>query len=113
MSVPIKPVKGDLIQSQVLPGFQFRIEDLFNQPSVEQMGLDPVYHKFVVPQLKAEQMARQKPERLLDQERGQRGAASRKRSAKSARSPGKSSSPIRISHNPENEFNTDRVTGKT
>jgi len=67
--VPIKPVKGDLIQSQVLSGFQFRIEDLFNQPSAEQMGLDPVYNEFVIPQLKAEKMARQKAERLFEQER--------------------------------------------
>jgi hypothetical protein len=33
--VPITPVKGNIIKSKVLPGFQFRIKDLFTKPSPE------------------------------------------------------------------------------
>ena len=47
--VPLKRVKGDIIQSQVLPGFQFRISDLLNQPTPKEMAFDPVYEKFVLP----------------------------------------------------------------
>jgi len=47
--VPIKRVDKDLIQSSVLPGFQFRISDLFNKPSPEEMIDDPVYQGFVLP----------------------------------------------------------------
>jgi len=45
----IRPVKKDIIQSGVLPGFQFRISDLYTQPSLEAMAGDEVYSGFVLP----------------------------------------------------------------
>ena len=66
--MPIKPVKGDLIQCQVLPGFQFRIGDLFDRPSLKEMSCDPVYHTFVFPEFEAEQKAHQKTKQLLQKE---------------------------------------------
>jgi hypothetical protein len=45
----IKPQKGGIIKSKVLPGFQFRIEDLFDKPSIEEMVVDNVYQRFVMP----------------------------------------------------------------
>lgn len=56
--VPIKRVQGDLIQSIVLPGFQFRVSDLYNQPSPKEMAFDPVYDKFVLPYYQEEKRAR-------------------------------------------------------
>ena len=47
--IPIKPTKGGIIKSKVLPGFQFRREDLFNKPSPEEMIADKVYKGFVLP----------------------------------------------------------------
>ncbi len=47
--IPIKPLKGGIIKSKVLPGFQFRIEDLFTKPSPEEMIADKVYKDFVLP----------------------------------------------------------------
>jgi Uma2 family endonuclease len=47
--VPIKPKKGDIIQSSVLPGFQFRLEDLLTKPKPDEMIDDPVYQNFVLP----------------------------------------------------------------
>jgi hypothetical protein len=44
---PIAPVDG-VIQSRVLPGFQFRIDDLQRQPEPDQLLDDPVY-PFVLP----------------------------------------------------------------
>jgi len=63
--VPIKPVFGDVIQSQVLPCFQFRISDLLNQPTPEQMAFDSVYEKFVLPYYQAEKKARQAAEEKI------------------------------------------------
>jgi hypothetical protein len=47
--VPIERIDGDIIQSSVLIGFQFRISDLDYRPSVEEMINDPVYQGFVLP----------------------------------------------------------------
>ncbi len=46
---PIKPLKGGIIKSKVLPGFQFRFEDLFSKPSPDEMITDKVYQNFVLP----------------------------------------------------------------
>lgn len=58
---PIKPVNGDIIQSVVLPGFQFRISDLHRQPTLIQVAEDEVYKHFVLPQYQA---AKVRAERL-------------------------------------------------
>lgn len=47
--VPIKLLKGGIIQSKVLPGFQFRMDDLYHCPSPEEMIQDNVYKSFVLP----------------------------------------------------------------
>jgi len=47
--VPIKRVKGDVIKSQVLPGFQFRLEDLYMQPAPQNMAFNPIYQGFMLP----------------------------------------------------------------
>jgi len=46
---PIQVSKG-IIKSIVLPGFQFRIEDLYNCPSFFEMTEDKVYKDFVLPE---------------------------------------------------------------
>jgi Uma2 family endonuclease len=73
--VPIKRIKGDVIQSTVLPGFQFRISDLFAQPLPKEMAFDPIYEKFVMPyyqeerqRAEAEQKLRQKEQKLRQKE---------------------------------------------
>jgi len=55
----IKPQKGGIIKSKVLPGFQFRIEDLFAKPSIEKMVDDKVYQYFVMPSYFREKQAHQ------------------------------------------------------
>lgn len=50
---PIPPVNGDIIQSNVLPGFQFRISDLHRQPTLIELADDAVYRHFVLPQYQA------------------------------------------------------------
>ena len=64
--VPIRPVDG-IIHSQVLPGFQFRLTDLYRLPEPPELVTDPVYRDFTSPFLRAE---RERAER--EQERAER-----------------------------------------
>jgi Uma2 family endonuclease len=45
----IQPVGTDIIQSEVLPGFRFRISDLYEQRSLEELTEDEVYQDYVLP----------------------------------------------------------------
>ena len=76
--VPIKPLKGGIIQSTALLGFQFRIEDLLDRPSPDEMIKDPVYKSFVLPgyskakqQAETEKMARQHAEQQAQEAKQQ------------------------------------------
>jgi len=55
----MEPVSGDVIRSGVLPGFQFRISDLYRRPSLEDLAEDEVYKDYV---LLSYQEARQEAE---------------------------------------------------
>jgi Uma2 family endonuclease len=55
---PIPRRPPDLICSNVLPGFQFRVSDLERQPSPEKMSEDGVYQSFMLPAFQAERHAR-------------------------------------------------------
>lgn len=48
------PRTDGVIRSLVLPGFQFRIQDLYDQPVAPQMVQDPVYSDFISPFYRAE-----------------------------------------------------------
>jgi hypothetical protein len=58
----IELIDGDIIQSNVLPGFQFRISDLHRRPSFETMVDDPVYQGFILPNYQQKKIARQQAE---------------------------------------------------
>lgn len=57
----IKSGPNELIQSQVLPGFQFRISDLYRQPTLQELAEDDLYRGFILPFYQAE---KQRAERL-------------------------------------------------
>jgi hypothetical protein len=42
------------LQSTVLTGFQFRVEDGYHQPDAKEMCLNPVYQAFVFPDFQLE-----------------------------------------------------------
>jgi len=46
---PIKLIDDDILQSEVLKGFQFRVSDLFKQPSIEELCEDKIYYNYVLP----------------------------------------------------------------
>ncbi|TGO03059.1 hypothetical protein PN36_13565 [Candidatus Thiomargarita nelsonii] len=60
--VPIKPVAGGVIKSKVLPGFQFRIKDLYQRPSLKTLAEDKVYQDFILPFYQEEKKERQAAE---------------------------------------------------
>ena len=57
----IKPIDGDVIKSEVLPGFQFRISDLYRQPDQIELVKDKVYQGFVMLKYQA---AKERADRL-------------------------------------------------
>lgn len=67
---PIAPVAGDVIQSQVLPGFQFRIADLYHQPEQKFLVEDELYRDFVLPSYYAQvQRAEHAENRAIEAEK--------------------------------------------
>ncbi len=50
----IIPENGDIIRSRVLPGFQFRINDLYRQPAMTELAGDSVYKSYVMREYQAE-----------------------------------------------------------
>jgi len=47
--VRIRPSAGGVVRSEVLPGFQFRVSDLYSRPSEEELVEDGVYQEYVLP----------------------------------------------------------------
>ena len=47
---PIPLTSDGILRSGVLPGFQFRVQDLYDQPSLLELSSDPVYEAFVLPE---------------------------------------------------------------
>ncbi len=78
----IVPENSDIINSEVLPGFRFRISDLYTQPSLEKLSENPVYQEYVLPFY---QKARQEAEsqRLMAQAEKQRAEAEKQRADQS------------------------------
>ena len=64
--LPIMPQNG-VIHSEVLPGFQFRMKDLFIRPGVVDMLQDSVYQPFVLPTWQRERAQLQHEINLRDQ----------------------------------------------
>lgn len=63
---PLKSVDGVIVSKQ-LPGFQFRLDDLYRRPSLITLASDPVYQGYILPEYQqAQQQAEQ--ERLNAEE---------------------------------------------
>ncbi|MGE0086137.1 MAG: Uma2 family endonuclease [Desulfococcaceae bacterium] len=80
----IVPENVDIVSSEVLPGFRFRISDLYTQPSLEKLSENPVYREYVLPFY---QKARQEAEsqRLRAEQEKLRADQSEKRFFEAAR----------------------------
>ena len=47
----IQPDAGEVVRSQLLPGFQFRLRDLYELPELEELALDEVYRGYVLSEI--------------------------------------------------------------
>jgi Uma2 family endonuclease len=65
--LPIQPING-VIHSSVLPGFQFRIADLYRQPSLIELTKDNVYQGFVLLEYQAEKARAEAENKRADTE---------------------------------------------
>ncbi len=65
----IRPIRQDIIRSEALPGFQFRISDLYKQPSLLSMTEDKVYQEFLMPYYQQERQLKNEAEKRTEQER--------------------------------------------
>ena len=65
---PLPRVDG-VVRSRVLPGFQFRVADLYDKPGAAQMMADPVYSGYIAPFVRAERQRAEAAEALTEQER--------------------------------------------
>ncbi len=64
---PIQAQAGGVIASRMLAGFQFRIEDLYRQPSWQDLVEDVVYQGFVLPEYLAERERADQERQRADQ----------------------------------------------
>lgn len=72
------PRTDGVIRSAVLPGFQFRIQDLYDQPAPHRLVDDPIYSGFISPLYRAERLRAEQAEAQLMEER-QRAEQERQR----------------------------------
>ncbi|MDM8521912.1 Uma2 family endonuclease [Desulfococcaceae bacterium HSG8] len=64
----IRPVGEDIIRSGILPGFRFRISDLYTRPPLEELAADEVYHDYVFPSYKEVRQRAEKAEMRAEEE---------------------------------------------
>ncbi len=67
--VDMNPGNGDIIRSRVLPGFQFRISDLYREPLLEELAEDDIYHKYVFPSYKKVKQWAEKEKQRAEKEK--------------------------------------------
>ena len=67
--LPIQPDSEGVLHSEVLPGFQFRWDDLYALPPLNDLVDDPVYNAFVIPRyVELQQYAEAEHERAEEAE---------------------------------------------
>jgi hypothetical protein len=71
------PIQDGVLQSGIVPGFRFRVEDLRRRPRPEVMIEDPVYAPFVLPAWQRDRAAWQQDRQTLEEERRIRAQAER------------------------------------
>lgn len=65
---PIQPLEG-VIRSTILPGFQFRVDDLYQRPTLIDLATDEVYQGYILPEYQRERQQRQAAQAEAETER--------------------------------------------
>ncbi len=71
----IPPDSEEVVCSETLPGFQFRLQDLWRQPDMAELALDEVYAGYVIPGFRAAVSARRVAEERVASETAARREA--------------------------------------
>ena len=71
----IQPDAGEVIRSQLLPGFQFRLRDLYELTELEELALDEVYRGYVLLKYQESVATQQQAEQRADAEAAARQQA--------------------------------------
>ncbi len=80
----IEPDAGEVIRSQLLPGFQFRHPHLYELPALEELALDEVYQGYVLLKYQESVAARQQAEQHAAAEAAARQRAEQEAAASKA-----------------------------
>lgn len=83
--IEIKPDASGIIRSNVLTGFEFRVDDLNHQPSMGEMVVDPLYRSYVFPEHFALVQEKENALAIARREQRKRQEEERKRQESSAR----------------------------
>ena len=78
----IQPDAGEVIRSQLLPGFQFRLRDLYGLTQLEELALDEVYRGYVLLKYQESVAARQQAEQKAAHEAAARQQAEQRAAPK-------------------------------
>lgn len=65
--VDLSPTTDGIVSSKELPGFQFRVSDLYDRPALEDLAMDEIYQGYVLLEYQAT-MRRAEEERLRAEE---------------------------------------------
>ncbi|MYF31039.1 MAG: Uma2 family endonuclease [Gammaproteobacteria bacterium] len=80
----IQPDAGDVIASDVLPGLQFRLEELERQPGLKTLALNNVYSGYVIPDFQISVTRTEAAEQRADAEAAARQAEAQRADAEAA-----------------------------
>jgi nucleoid-associated protein YgaU len=81
----IAPTADGVIRSTTLAGFQFRIDDLYRQPSLVELSNDEVYRGFVLPELTAARVRAEAEQARAEAEQARAEAEQARAEAEQAR----------------------------
>jgi len=79
--VPLRLIDGDIIQSEALKGFQFRVSHLFTQPPIEELIEDKVYYDFVIPAYRTIKLRAEAAKKNAEKEKRRADSAEKKAEA--------------------------------
>jgi hypothetical protein len=69
---PLLQLPGGILRSDVLPGFQFRVADLYNSPELLELVEDPVYRSYILWEYQAERQRAEVERQRAEVERQER-----------------------------------------
>src|SRR3990172_4964213 len=77
----LRLIDGDIIQSEALKVFQFRVSHLFTKPPIEELIEDKVYYDFVIPAYRTIKLRAEAAKKNAEKEKRRADSAEKKAEA--------------------------------